>query len=53
MKLEEIIKRLNEEFTKETFKCPICGTKVSYNSYYCLKCKKKVKPKNETESIKK
>ena len=30
---------------KSTFKCPECGTKVLNATGYCLKCKKKVKPK--------
>jgi len=46
MKLNDTIKNLIEEFVMGTFKCPICGTKVSKNSNYCLKCKKKVKPPN-------
>ena len=49
MKIDDIlkIKNLKEEFTKETFKCPNCGTKVSKNSYFCLKCQKKVKDPKE------
>lgn len=33
----------------ETFKCPTCGTKVLKQTGYCVKCKKKVKPKQAAE----
>lgn len=42
MKFSEALQNLKEDFKKGTFKCPICGTKVSKNSKYCLVCKKKV-----------
>jgi uncharacterized OB-fold protein len=42
MKLNDVINNLKEEFIKGTYKCPECGTKVSKNSNYCFKCKKKV-----------
>ena len=29
----------------DTFPCPICGTKVLNQTKYCVKCKKKVEPK--------
>ena len=35
----------------DTFKCPSCGTKVLKQTGYCVKCKKKVKPKEASESV--
>ena len=35
----------------ETFPCPVCGTKVLKQTGYCVKCKKKVKPKEAAEEI--
>lgn len=49
---EELESRLDVEAKAETFPCPVCGTKVLKQTGYCVKCKKKVKPKTAEDETK-
>ncbi len=42
---KSLVSLAKQVLAADTFPCPNCGTKVLKNTGYCVKCKKKVEPK--------